>query len=207
MDNIDQYMIDGRLLYWEELYRDTPSNKLPWYTTKLDDDFRKALNDLPIRPTKILDVGAGPGSQSFALANEGFSVTATDISQTAIDIARKVASEKLLDIRFVLDDITNSNLLGKFDLIIDRGCFHVLPIDMRLGYINATHNLLNNGGRLFIKSRSHEEKMVQGPYGFDINELHSLFSPPFSVHDIRKTTFNSCMYSELKSIYGEFIRK
>lgn len=55
---------------------------------------------------KVLDLGCGTGKHSIFLAKEGFSVYATDISQTGIDIAKqKTKSIGLNNIHFKTHDM------------------------------------------------------------------------------------------------------
>ncbi len=55
---------------------------------------------------KILDLGCGTGKHSIFLAKEGFSVYATDISQTGIDIAKqKIKSIGINNIHFKKHDM------------------------------------------------------------------------------------------------------
>jgi 2-polyprenyl-3-methyl-5-hydroxy-6-metoxy-1,4-benzoquinol methylase len=67
------------------------------------------------------------------LAERGFNVVGSDLSEAAIKRARNVyASEKNID--FIVDDILNSKLKGnQFDYIFDRGCSHVFfPTDRQM---------------------------------------------------------------------------
>ena len=46
-----------------------------------DDDLRQALDQLGLRHGRALDLGSGPGTQAMQLAQRGFDMTATDISE------------------------------------------------------------------------------------------------------------------------------
>ena len=68
----------------------------------------------------FLDLGTGPGTQAIQLSKYNFEVTGTDISQSAIEKAKKLSHE----IYFLVDDILNSKLADKkFDSIFDRAFF------------------------------------------------------------------------------------
>ena len=91
-----------------------------------------------------LDLGTGPGTQASQLAQRGFDVTAVDISEAAIRRARDTAVAHGLAISWQQDDILATWLAGQFDLIFDRGCFHVLPAERQQEYIStvaSTHRL------------------------------------------------------------------
>jgi ubiquinone/menaquinone biosynthesis C-methylase UbiE len=69
---------------------------------------------------KILDVGCGTGKHSIYLAKKGFSVYATDISPTGIDIARRKArSLGLTNIHFKQHDMVTIPFVdGFFDAVV-----------------------------------------------------------------------------------------
>ena len=58
---------------WDDVYKNNPVNKLPWYTKDLDFDLKKELKKL--KKGSFLDLGTGPGTQAIALSKLGFDVT------------------------------------------------------------------------------------------------------------------------------------
>ena len=52
---------------WDDVYRNNPVNKLPWYTKELDFNLKKELKKLEIKKGSFLDLGTGPGTQAIAL--------------------------------------------------------------------------------------------------------------------------------------------
>jgi 2-polyprenyl-3-methyl-5-hydroxy-6-metoxy-1,4-benzoquinol methylase len=110
---------------------------MPWSYPELDDDLKQALDELKVYEGRALDLGTGPGTQAIQLAQRGFDVTATDLSEAAIRLAQERAQALGLAIRWQQDDILSSRLTEPFDLIFDRGCFHVLPPERRQDYIQA----------------------------------------------------------------------
>ena len=88
---------------WEDHYLKHSVEELPWYYSMLDPDIENALKNLHLTKGKILDIGAGPGTQSLALAQKGFHVTATDISVTALQEARRLAHSELKRMVFLED--------------------------------------------------------------------------------------------------------
>ena len=76
---------------WEQLYATSDIAMLPWYTTVLDPDIERALQEHDLRGRRILDLGTGPATQAMNLAKRGFDVLATDISPSAIKKAKASA--------------------------------------------------------------------------------------------------------------------
>ncbi len=100
---------------------------------------------------------------------------ATDLSETAIRQAAAKANHKGLQISFRQDDILNSRLEQSFDLILDRGCFHVLPPQSRSTYVQTVANLLKPNGYLLLKCFSDLETREQSLGGdCDLGSVYSL---------------------------------
>ena len=111
---------------WETLYRQRPGETLPWYYADLDPDLEAALRDHGLARGRLLDLGTGPGTQAIALAARGFEATGSDLSATAVAKATELARARGVPVTFVQDDVLASRLTGSFDVVFDRGCFHVI---------------------------------------------------------------------------------
>jgi hypothetical protein len=59
--------------------------------------------------------------------------------------------------------------------VFDRGCFHVLPDNMRLKYIIEVNRLLKYHGLLFLKCFTNNEPRQENPYKFSEDEIRDLF--------------------------------
>jgi len=186
---------------WEKLYQDQNVESMPWFNPDLDADLDQALSKLNLHTGAALDLGTGPGTQAIALAQRGFQVTATDLSDTAIQKAQAIAKEKGLDIFCKQDDILNSNLAQKFDFILDRGCFHVFPPERRQDYVSVVGNLIKPGGYLFLKCFSHLETREEGPYRFTSDEIQNIFGNSFKVHSVEQTVYQGTLDPLPKAIF------
>lgn len=99
---------------------------MPWYYLKLDPDLEYKLSERQIKKGTFLDLGTGPRTQAIELAKRGFNVTASDISDIAIEKAKEICKnhETLKNIPFLVDNIINSQLpSNNFDFVLDRGLF------------------------------------------------------------------------------------
>ncbi|MGK3999109.1 class I SAM-dependent methyltransferase [Sorangium sp. So ce1024] len=175
---------------WQELYRSTPAESMPWYHEGLDPDLERALEQRQIARGRALDLGAGPGTQALALAERGFDVTGSDLSHAAVEQAAARAAQRHLAARFVQDDILDSKLDGPFDVVLDRGCFHVLPPERRAEYVRTLKRLVAPGGHLFLKCFSVQEPFDQGPYRFTPADLREIFGADFEVLSAEETVYH-----------------
>ena len=193
---------------WEELYRNDGVERLPWYSAPLDPDLEGALEQHGIRTGRVLDPGTGPGTQAMALAERGFAVTASDVSSAAVEYARRKAAARGVAVRFVRDDVLATRLTGPFDVVFDRGCFHVLKAAQRPVYVETMHRLLAPSGWLFLKTFSHQQFGDFGPYRFAPDEIHRLFDSTagFRVVDIVDTVFQGQLDPFPKALFSTIRR-
>jgi 2-polyprenyl-3-methyl-5-hydroxy-6-metoxy-1,4-benzoquinol methylase len=81
------------------------------------------------RPT-ALEIGCGTGVGACFLAGRGFQVDAIDLIPAAIEIARKVAAERHLDINYQVQDVCDLSPRGdQYDLIVDSFCLQGIVFD------------------------------------------------------------------------------
>ena len=76
-------MIEKEFPDWNELYKNQRAETMPWYNEALDEDLKSELEKRNIKEGTFLDLGTGPATQAFQLANMGFRVKASDISEAA----------------------------------------------------------------------------------------------------------------------------
>ncbi len=172
---------------WRRLYVEAKEETLPWHFPTLDPDVAGELKTLRRPDQKILDVGCGLGNQAHLIGREGHQVLGTDVSSPAVERARVLYP----DTRFAADDITDSTLTETFDIVLDRGCFHVLDEDARTGYLNSVHRLLVPRGLLWLKVMSTENPSRDfGPLCFTRLDLHQIFSGRFQLTQIRPTIYH-----------------
>jgi cyclopropane fatty-acyl-phospholipid synthase-like methyltransferase len=181
------------LPHWEELYQHQEIESMPWFNPELDDDLENALDELGLRSGSALDLGTGPGTQAIHLARRGFAVTATDISEAAIRLASEKARKQGLEIIWVQDDILDTRLDQQFDLIFDRGLFHVLAPERRGDYVRIVSGLLKTGGHLFLKCFSRLQPGEQGPYRFTPEQIQEIFGSQLNVLSIKETVYQGTL--------------
>ena len=180
---------------WEEFYEKTPEGSAPWFMLEFDRYLEQALGQLKINTGKVLEVGSGSGIQAIELAKRGFDVTATDLSYRAVSLAQKRSKEQGLIVDFKQDDILDSCLEEKFDIILDRGCFHCFHPEQVPVYVHAVSGLLNPKGYLLIQCRSNLEstnllRPYTAPYRYAPKDIEEVFGCQFSIISIENAQYS-----------------
>ena len=200
-------MTDRRLPNWQEFYRDRAAGELPWYYPELDPDLESALARDVITGGLALDLGCGPGTQAVALAERGFHVTATDVSADAIEQARALSQARGVKIEFAVDDVMQSRLEHAFDVVFDRGCYHVFAPAERTGYVATLAKLVRPGGTLFLKCFSDEQPGAVGPYQSHPDEVRAVFGEVFEVVSIVRTIYQGTLAHPPKALFCTLHRR
>src|SRR5690606_19636047 len=144
--------------------------------------------DQALRPgVRALDVGTGLGVVAIELARRGGQVVATDVSTAALTRARERAGAAA--IVWLRDDITDSRLLGEFELVVDRGCLHVLTPEQAQAYAAAVARLTAPGGVLLLKTHDVCEANNRGTHPYDAAAIERLLGAAFELESDRPTSF------------------
>lgn len=79
------------------------------------------LTENPDTACRVLDIGTGSGAIALALkkGRSNWQVTASDLSQAALDVAQQNAKALALDVSFVLSDVFSA-VQGPFDIIVSN---------------------------------------------------------------------------------------
>ncbi len=130
---------------WQKRYE---NGETPWETGKPDATLIRMITSGAIPACNALEIGCGTGRSAIRLVQEGFSVTAVDISETAIVKARENAVEQNVDCAFLTVDFMTQAIPGApFEFVFDRGCFHTYDSDdERRTFAAKVASYLKSGG-------------------------------------------------------------
>jgi len=107
----------------------------------------------PYKPGKTwLDISCGTGSMAIRLAQHGINMTAVDLSEHMIDIARKKAQDEDLHIDFKVGNMVNYSSNKHFDVVINLhdGLNYLLEVTDIAQFLKNTYALLKPGGILIF---------------------------------------------------------
>ena len=138
--------------FFNNLWKKVDNWKKPGgaYRTKevdpLTSEFIKTL-----KKGTLLDIGCGGGRDCIAFAKAGLKVTGTDFAPEAIKLAKILAKENNVKIKFLVDDILNTKLKERFDIINDVGCLHHLRANERKIYLKNLKKLTHKNSIIRIQ--------------------------------------------------------
>lgn len=96
---------------YDELMSDAPYEQ--WVSFVL-----KIIKQTGITDRKLLDVGCGTGNTAIPLSEHGFEVTAVDLSDEMLIVAKEKSDAKGVNIRYFQQDMKELGGLGYFDVVI-----------------------------------------------------------------------------------------
>ena len=67
----------------------------------------------------VLDMACGSGRHAISFAQAGFDVTAIDLSENLLNVAKSNAEKEKVNVDFILSDIRKFNPEKKFDLVLN----------------------------------------------------------------------------------------
>ena len=169
---------------WERIYRKYPVGSLGWELGKPRPILVEFVEKGLIKKGKTLDLCCGAGTNTIYLAEKGFEVTAIDISQRAIEYAKKKAEQANVKINFMVQSFVDLSIEDEeFDFVFDMGCFHHVEIMNRHRFIKGVHRVLKKAGDYLLTCFSYKN----GPAWnhFTEKQIISLFSGYFEINEIR----------------------
>jgi len=189
-------MAEGRPLDWfEKLYAESAAGEatVPWADLAPNPHLVEWLSRSAPRAGRALDVGCGLGDNAEELARRGLSVTAFDISATAVDQAKARFSRS--NVAYCVANLLEPppSWAGAFDLVVETYTLQVLPPAERRVAESALRPLVAAGGTLLVIARGREEDEDPGamPWPLTRREVEAL-----ETESLRLTAFEDFLDTE-----------
>ena len=175
--------------HWDRIYRGKPHEAMSWYRAHLERSLALIERVSPDRDAAIVDVGAGESTLVDDLLARGYRhVTAIDVSQAAVDAARRRLGERAREVEWLVVDVTQAALpAAAYDVWHDRAVFHFLtdPVQ-RAAYVRQVACAVAPGGYVIVATFGPE-----GPtkcsgldvVRYDADALHGEFGAQFRLVD------------------------
>ena len=154
---------------WEEIYGEGKAlNRYP-FDQVVSFLYRNYSRSKPRPETKILEIGCGAGNNLWFAAREGFSVAGIDVSQHAIEFARKRFADEGLQGDLRVGDFDGLPFEGDtYDFVIDRGALTCSGTTAARKTIAEVRRVLVPEGKFFFNPYSdHHSSCVSGKPGED----------------------------------------
>jgi cyclopropane fatty-acyl-phospholipid synthase-like methyltransferase len=165
---------------FNEMYSGTP----PWDIGRPQPAFQ-ALADAGEIRGRVLDIGCGTGEHAFLAAQHGLEVTGIDSSRNAIEIAKRKAHERGLNVRFLVHNALDLASIGEqFDTVLDSGLFHVFSDEHRPAYVEVLKLATRPGARYFMLCFSEHQPGDFGPRRVTQQEIRQSFSNGWRIESI-----------------------
>lgn len=180
---IDPANVDFDSVYRGEGMGDIPFTKPPWDIGAPQPQVVE-LEQAGSFSGRILDAGCGTGDNAIFLTERGYAVTGVDGAPTAIEIASQRASDRGVDVPFVVADATElDGFEQEFDTVLDSALYHCLPESARTAYVSALHRVTKPGARLHLLCFADVDGGFM-PTRISKDELRANFAEHWQITDI-----------------------
>lgn len=172
-------------LFYRFAYR---FGKPGWDTEEPRPELEEIIRDR--QPGRALDLGCGPGRDAIALGAHGWEVVGVDFAPEAIAKARERAGKAGMAATFVVGDVTRLGeigVLGPFDLLVDVGCYHTIPVERRDAYAAEVAAVARPGADLYLAGVSDPPATwrLLGAKGLSPADVRGRFGAHFALVDQR----------------------
>ena len=138
--------------HWENVFATKNPNEVSW-TQKYPKTAMNYLEGLQLPKTAhIIDIGGGDSNFVDALLQNGYeNIWVLDISEFALEKAKKRLRDKAEKVHWIVSDITEFSTEIKFDFWHDRAVFHFLTEQESIDkYIAILNNAMADNGNFLL---------------------------------------------------------
>jgi SAM-dependent methyltransferase len=174
---------------WDDRYR---TQLTPWDIGVADGSLTEYVSQRRLTSGRALEVGCGTGTNARWLAEQGLSVVAVDFSPLAIERAKGAPSPTRGSLELhCLDFLTEPVPGGPFDLVFDRGCFHVFDeAEQRAHFARRVAELLAPTGHWLSLIGSTEGAAREvGPPRRSARDIVLAIEPELAIEELRASRF------------------
>lgn len=167
--------------WFDELYKNNKSSQenIPWARQTINPLLQSYLDTNTRHKGKALVIGCGLGDDAKALEVAGYEVTAIDVSQTALDLAKDRFPDT--NITFKKQDIFEYD--EQFDFVFEAFTLQSLPVEFRQKMIQAVSDSVIKDGKLLVIAHKKEENFEGPPWPLEVKEMDL-----FKSHGLREVS-------------------
>jgi SAM-dependent methyltransferase len=123
-----------RKSHWENVYKSKGPEEVSW-TQDVPQTSLDFINGFELPKTaNIIDIGGGDSKLVDCLLDQGYtSITVLDISEKALEKAKKRLGKRSEQVKWIVADVTEFNPDEQYDVWHDRAAFHFLISPEQIG--------------------------------------------------------------------------
>lgn len=123
----------------------------------------------PAPHKKVLDIGCGEGKDAVYMAEQGYAVTAFDLTENGIRKTLRLAREKNVTVHAYTDDINTFAVSGQFDIVYSTGTVQYLFEENKKAFFDKLSRITKTGGIVYLNVFV-EKPFLALPPDWDIEE-------------------------------------
>jgi SAM-dependent methyltransferase len=173
---------------WNERYAE---GFMPWDTGVPEPVLMQMVESGTLPVGRALDVGCGTGTNAIWLAQHGYTVLGVDVAPLAIEKARAKLPAGLPCRFATLDFLVEQPEGGPFQLVFDRGCFHVFdePADRTKLASRVAAVLAPDGMWLSLIGSTEGPPREMGPPRRSLRDVADAIEPHLEILSVRSAAF------------------
>jgi SAM-dependent methyltransferase len=118
-------MGNAKKQHWETVFTTKAENEVSWFQKQPQTSIQLIQACKVAKDAKIIDIGGGDSYLIDGLLNLGYTnLFLLDISEAAIERAKKRLGDKAMNVTFIVSDSLHFQSNEKFDVWHDRASFH-----------------------------------------------------------------------------------
>jgi SAM-dependent methyltransferase len=200
-DAMEVQVSEDRTSHWQSVYSSKKPDAVSWFAPHLASSLELLKEAGLTSASRVIDVGAGASTLVDDLLDLGVtSVTALDISEAALNVARQRLGSRASRVYWLAVDILKAELPADgYDIWHDRAALHFLT-DSRdaARYVDIAHRALAKGGHAVIGGfgKGGPTQCSQLPVTQrEPEDIANLFGPNFSLvqarHEVHQTPWGA----------------
>jgi len=175
--------------YAQAIRADYIAGETPWDTGVPNPELIRMVEKGGFPGSGILELGCGTGTNAVELARRGYRVTAVDLADVAIFKARERATTAGVNVDFRVGDLTQMDLGGPYDGLLDLGVYHGIRNRDLDGFLRAVVRLSRPGTRWLCIAGSANSPRRDGPPVVREEEFRAELGSAFKILDAHEFTY------------------
>ena len=174
--------------HWETVFTTKAENEVSWYQQKPETSLQLIQSCHLPKDAKIIDIGGGDSYLIDNLLDLGYTnLYLLDISENAIERAKKRLAERAKNVTFIVSDSLDFIAEQEFDLWHDRASFHFITNENDvLKYKSNVLSALHSKGHFILGTFSEDgPKKCSGLdiTQYSVEKLETIFEEDFELEN------------------------